>query len=87
MNVTATDTAVDLDLFRDMIREDLNGIDDFAVLEAIHTLIEPHKGVYHFTPEENAELDRREKEIETGMDIPHEQVMREFDAWLKKGET
>ena len=76
----ATAEPIDAGLMRDAITLRIASIDDPMVLDAFLTLADKYHRGKPLTPEQLEDFEIGRRQIAAGLAIPHEEVMREFDA-------
>jgi len=76
----ATIEQTDTQLIRDTIALRIADIDDPAVLDAFLTLADRYHKPKPLTPEQLEDFEIGRQQIAAGLTIPHEEMMKEFDA-------
>ena len=76
----ATMELMDTELMKDAITLRIAGIDDPAVLDAFLTLADKYHQSKPLTPEQLRDIEISRQQCAAGLGIPHEEVMKEFDA-------
>jgi len=76
----ATTELIDTKLIKDAIALRIADIDDPAVLDAFLTLADRYHKPKPLTPEQLKDFEIGRQQIADGLAIPHEEVMKEFDA-------
>ena len=71
---------MDAELMRDTITQRLAGIDDPAVLDVVLTIADKYHKSKPLTPEQLEDIEISRQQFAAGLGIPHEEVMKKFDA-------
>ena len=71
---------VDTNLMRDTITQRIAGIDDPGVLDVFLTLTDKYYKPKPLTAEQLEDIEISRQQFAAGLGIPHEEVMKEFDA-------
>ena len=76
----ATSEMTDTELLRDAITQRLVDIDDPAVLDVVLTIADKYHKPKPLTPEQLDDFEIGRRQIAAGLTMPHEEVMKKFDA-------
>ena len=76
----ATAESTDTQLIKDAIALRLADIDDLEVLDAFLTLADRYHKPKPLTPEQLEDFEIGRQQVAAGLTIPHEEMMKEFDA-------
>ena len=76
----ATVERIDTQLIKDAIASRIADIDDPDVLGAFLTLADGYHKPKPLTPEQLEDIEISRQQFAAGLGIPHEEVMKEFDA-------